>query len=130
MLSVSFSVIELALESLSYDLGIDQMNPEERSRQVSMMPHIYGYATNVCIWLGPADEESKKAMEFVKHEILQLEKFDKLTENAEHHKKWDALGGLMRRPWFSRRWVVQVSVLHALYLVYFFVIDRLTLVLL
>jgi hypothetical protein len=76
-----------------------------------MMREIYGFASNVCIWLGVQEDESELAMEFIRDEILRLEKFDQLMnpENKAYSAKWDALAKLMRREWFSRRWVVQVS---------------------
>jgi len=88
-------------------LCIDQKNKEERNQQVPRMDKIYGSARNVCIWLGNATEDSKKAMEFIKNRVLQLWKFDELIENKDMAKHWAALITLMKRPWFSRRWVVQ-----------------------
>jgi hypothetical protein len=86
---------------------INQGDTEERNQQVPRMDRIYGGAQNVCIWLGEEGEESKLAMEFIRDRVLELWKFDELIENRTLAKHWAALIRLMKRPWFSRRWVVQ-----------------------
>ncbi|ORX95505.1 heterokaryon incompatibility protein-domain-containing protein [Clohesyomyces aquaticus] len=86
---------------------IDQENDDEKSQQVPMMSEIYGGSKSVCVWLGQGDEDSKMAFEFIKHEILKLEDFDKLCDNPTAAPKWNAMFSLMKRPWFSRRWIVQ-----------------------
>jgi Heterokaryon incompatibility protein (HET) len=80
---------------------------DERNHQVEMMASIYGYASRVCIRIGVGDPKSDMAMDFIRYEVLQLQNFDTLCESKDHSKKWDALLNLMRRPWFSRRWIVQ-----------------------
>lgn len=72
-----------------------------------MMDIIYGNAERVCIWLGEANESSRMALRFIKHEVSHLQSFDSLCESKDASKKWVALLDLMQRPWFSRRWVVQ-----------------------
>ena len=76
-----------------------------------MMAHIYGRAKKVRIWLGDEDtdekEGSKRALNFIKNEVLQIWEFDKLCENDKATDGWAALLRLMNRPWFSRRWVIQ-----------------------
>lgn len=72
-----------------------------------MMYDIYGNAERVCVWLGPEDDESKIAIEFIKRNITRLQEFDELCESGEVSSNWRALHKLMQRPWFSRRWVVQ-----------------------
>jgi Heterokaryon incompatibility protein (HET) len=115
MQAIPLNVFVLEFE-LNMSLGINQNDFEERSGQVSMMRDIYGEATNVCIWLGVEEADSLMAMEFIQDEILPLIKFDDLInpENTKYSKRWDALATLMRREWFSRRWVVQVNVHHLL----------------
>jgi hypothetical protein len=85
---------------------INQKNTQERNEQVPRMDKIYGMADNVCIWLGDADQDSNLAMSFIP-KVLELWDFDTLIENKEMSKNWAALITLMKRPWFSRRWVVQ-----------------------
>ncbi|KAL9062622.1 MAG: hypothetical protein Q9157_008764 [Trypethelium eluteriae] len=86
---------------------VDQTNMGERNEHVAMMADIYDRATNVCVWLGEEDEWSEKALRFIKNDVLQLWEFDKLSADAKNSHHCAALIGLMKRPWFSRRWVVQ-----------------------
>lgn len=86
---------------------IDQSNTEERNEQVPRMDDIYGGATNVCIWLGKATPESKLALSFIRTKVLRLWEFDQLCEDLKAARLWAALITLMKRPWFSRRWVIQ-----------------------
>ncbi|ROW08912.1 hypothetical protein VMCG_02760 [Cytospora schulzeri] len=85
---------------------IDQENHEERNHQVQMMARIYTGAKQACIWLGEDNDDSTKAIHFIR-EIMRLENFDSISENKENASKWQSLLILMQRPWFSRRWVVQ-----------------------
>ncbi|KAF8856592.1 HET-domain-containing protein [Acephala macrosclerotiorum] len=85
---------------------INQKDTQERNEQVPRMDSIYGMADSVCIWLGDADEDSNLAMRFIS-KVLELWDFDKLIENKEMARHWAAFITLMKRPWFSRRWVVQ-----------------------
>ena len=86
---------------------INQNAPDEKNRQVPMMSMIYGRAKSVCIWLGEADEDSKLALDFISNEVLKLQHFDELCDDQKASPKWRAMLNLMKRPWFSRRWVVQ-----------------------
>ena len=109
--------LEAALRALRYEnaarylwidyICIDQGNTKERNEQVPKLNEIYGRATNVCIWLGEGNEESQKALHFIRTEVLSLWDFDTLCGKLEHADHWLALINLMKRPWFSRRWVVQ-----------------------
>lgn len=111
------STIESALRALRKEhsvrclwidaLCINQGDTEERNEQVPNMNQIYKSAENVCIWLGESDENSHMAFEFIKTELLSLWGFDKLCENQKMSEQWAAFLTLMKRPWFSRRWVVQ-----------------------
>ena len=88
-------------------LCIDQENKDEKSRQVSRMAEIYGKARGVRIWLGEEDEEEcQVAFDFAR-KILELEHLDLLVSKDSSPDEWFALAKLMRRNWFSRRWVVQ-----------------------
>lgn len=90
-------------------LCINQADHEERNHQVQMMSQIYNNATQVCIWLGEDNDDSATAISFIR-EIMKLENFDSISEKKENAHKWRSLLLLMQRPWFSRRWVVQVSI--------------------
>lgn len=86
---------------------INQKLANEKSRQVPMMSKIYGKARQVCVWLGPSDHHSKIAIDFIRDEVLKLQSFDKLCDDPEATPKWNAMLHLMKRSWFSHRWVVQ-----------------------
>lgn len=70
------------------------------------MGDIFSRATSVCIWLGEEASGSDRAMCFIE-EVSHLAKLDKLVKDPEALEDWHALALLVRRPWFSRRWVLQ-----------------------
>ncbi|CAM1508623.1 Fc.00g054710.m01.CDS01 [Cosmosporella sp. VM-42] len=85
---------------------INQQSNEEKQDQVSRMNMIYSTASNVSIWLGPPDEDMKtdRAMDFISL-ILQDDSEGKFTD--KYATNWSELLYLMRRRWFSRRWIIQ-----------------------
>ncbi|EED16228.1 Ankyrin and HET domain protein [Talaromyces stipitatus ATCC 10500] len=85
---------------------INQENEREKSSQVRMMSQIYNNSSCVCVWIGPEKDDSRKAIQFIKSR-LGHEDADQLLENVEYCHEWLALSRLMRRPWFSRRWIIQ-----------------------
>ncbi|KAG9598809.1 HET-domain-containing protein, partial [Aureobasidium melanogenum] len=87
-------------------LCIDQKNQEEKSLQISHMSIIFNSATKVLVWLGPADSDSALAFEFVSR-CLDSDVFDRAMRDPHVSKDIKALVSLMKRPWFSRRWIVQ-----------------------
>lgn len=87
-------------------LCINQPDNDEKSSQIPVMWKIYNGAFNVCVWLGAHDDESERAMNFIK-EIVELDNLEHLVQDTDSSEKWAALSNLMRRPWFSRRWIVQ-----------------------
>ena len=89
---------------------IDQANIEEKSIQVARMAEIYSKARDVLIWLGKEYNASNTAMEFIP-KILDLEQSQALISKESNRKQWTALADLMKREWFSRRWIVQELVL-------------------
>jgi len=86
---------------------IDQGSNLEKSHQVPLMDQIYSQARQVCVWLGGGDDKTNLAFEFIRNEILKEMNIDSICNNPECSKKLEALGDLMQRDWFSRRWVVQ-----------------------
>jgi len=92
-------------------ISINQELLQEKNHQIPMMPLIYGRAKCVNIWIGDSDADSKIAIDFMKNEILRLQHFDELLDDPQSATKWLALGNLLTRPWFSRRWVIQEIVL-------------------
>lgn len=84
----------------------EEEDQSEKNSQIPEMSQIYNNAETVCIWLGIHENDSDRAMKFIK-QCLNLENLDKLVEDASYSRDWAALSTLMRRPWFSRRWIVQ-----------------------
>ena len=85
---------------------INQDDNDEKSAQVSLMADIYRKATSVCVWLGEASTDSDLALNFISR-VVNLDDFDRLVADRRAPQEWAALSSLMRRAWFSRRWVVQ-----------------------
>ena len=89
-------------------------NNEEKSEQISLMTRIYGMADEVCVWLGAASDDSEKAMKFVR-QLVNLDDANHIAGLERRTFDWSnasdlaALIKLLKRGWFSRRWVVQVS---------------------
>lgn len=69
------------------------------------MGQIYSRASNVCVWLGEEDKTSPLAFQHIDL-VLDLQNFEN-TVSEEYAEAWAALAHLMKRDWFSRRWVVQ-----------------------
>ena len=91
-------------------LCIHQLDEKEKSIQVARMAEIYSKAEGVLIWLGKEYNASNTAMMFIP-KILDLEQSDALISKESNRKQWIALADLMKRDWFSRRWVVQELIL-------------------
>ncbi|KAI2623257.1 HET-domain-containing protein [Hypoxylon sp. NC1633] len=86
---------------------IDQSNFNEKNNQVPMMAKIYGDAECVYVWLGEKRDDSELAMSFIRDRVLSLGDFDRLIRDENTVAEWRALSALIKRPWFSRRWIVQ-----------------------
>ena len=85
---------------------INQDDNNERNVQVALMGGIYSGASEVCVWLGDAGDYSDLALSFVSR-VVNLDDFDRLVADPRTPHEWTALSDLMKREWFSRRWVVQ-----------------------
>src|SRR5277367_5893834 len=86
---------------------IDQSNNKEKSEQIPLMDRIYKEAERVCIWLGEATggNQDEIALAHIR-DIIKLQGFEDLVD-PKFTNQWAALASLMKREWFSRRWVVQ-----------------------
>ena len=93
-------------------LCIDQSNNEEKYHQVGMMRDIYGRASQVLVWLGPADHDSDIGMDLVTrisktpftiHSSGRIES-EEIKLDAQ---SVNALFRLMSRPYWTRVWIVQ-----------------------
>jgi hypothetical protein len=86
---------------------IHQANNVEKNNQVPMMASIYGNAQCVYVWLGGERDDSELALDFIRDRVLNLNDFDRLINDQRTSREWKALSALMKREWFSRRWIVQ-----------------------
>jgi len=87
-------------------LCINQANHVEKGSQIPKMADIYNQASSVRVWLGEEGEESHLALSFIKR-VLNLSQLDQLVHDKLTPNEWAAFLNLMKRPWFSRRWIVQ-----------------------
>jgi hypothetical protein len=85
---------------------INQDDILEKNTQIKKMAMIYNRADSVSVWLGCEDEDSRRAIDFIKT-LVKLYDFDPLTRNPGTFPEWAALLNLMQRHWFNRRWIVQ-----------------------
>jgi hypothetical protein len=100
---------------------IDQRNVKERNTQVKRMKHIYDQARGCVAWLGPASNDSEKAMDLLYN--IGIEQFETQAEIASYLAAicedpgvfgigaWKALADFVSRPYWSRLWVMQEIVL-------------------
>ena len=99
---------------------IDQSNVPERSQQVSIMEEIYKRAKRVVIWLGEEVEEGsdcRGAISFfrwmckVSRQYEDDEIFRAEMRKEEYKERWEKVGNLLSRPWFTRVWTLQEFIL-------------------
>ncbi|KAF6822984.1 heterokaryon incompatibility protein [Colletotrichum plurivorum] len=107
-------------------LCINQADDEEKGRQVQLMGTIYSNATQVLIWLGPADDASVDALHQLSllgttfEDVEAREDSGPVVRQAFVKTVLDLSGtsinfahiqSLFRRPWWTRVWVVQEALL-------------------
>ncbi|ORY13402.1 heterokaryon incompatibility protein-domain-containing protein [Clohesyomyces aquaticus] len=97
-------------------LCINQSDITERDSQVRLMGQIYSKAEQTLVWLGPSDEDSAVAIDFVSLINKGLGELNECPDDASllfemnssrDSPGWGALGNLLSRPWFQRVWVIQ-----------------------
>ena len=88
------------------NICINQEDSSEKSSQVRMMAKIYQHAKSVFVWLGRKGEESNIGMDFITR-IPEQEHQGMLSVRGSDPHQWGAFVALMKRAWFTRRWVVQ-----------------------
>lgn len=81
---------------------VDQDDEVAKAKQIEQFSEIFYQASRVCIWLGPASDDSDMAMDFIP-QILNFEDFQDLVSSPAYHRQWLALNKLMARNWFQRR---------------------------
>ena len=96
-------------------LCINQAEGPETAQQLLVMCDIYSKAERVLSWLGPAYDDSDKAMDLFPKLVDRLEALDleKKLEKEDHDMSIDgfkygqAFYKLFSRPYFSRVWTLQ-----------------------
>jgi hypothetical protein len=82
---------------------INQEDLSEKNFHIQRMGSIFNTASNVCIWLGTANDQSSQAFEMIR----QAHEIDINSAEANVRELLDALISLLRRRWFTRRWAIQ-----------------------
>jgi hypothetical protein len=91
---------------------INQEDVSERNHEVRRMRQIYSSARQVIIWLGEGTAMSGLAMDFLQGKgapkLFELAPNDALAIETENTDFWLAFGqDIMRRPYWSRVWIIQ-----------------------
>ena len=98
---------------------INQRDVRERSTQVSIMHHVYQDSTRTLIWLGEADEVAEQAFRMVDAICRGLRAREACTDESDSavlplgtaRAEVESVIEFVRRPWFSRVWVLQEACL-------------------
>ncbi|PPQ91384.1 hypothetical protein CVT25_004151 [Psilocybe cyanescens] len=85
---------------------INQGDNEEKEHQVNLMRKIYTQAKTTFVWLGPAADESEKAIDFIAR-TDSIKVTDPTFKIEDLSPPWTALQALFARSWWSRVWVIQ-----------------------
>jgi hypothetical protein len=123
------AISRLAVRDVWVDqLSIDQTSDSEKASQIALMRTIYERARNVVIWLGNAEDDSDLAMDTLNAfyplwlrrtndyyayqpgtNHLTRDSLELLLDssNPASIAPWRAVDKLLRRPWWSRAWIVQ-----------------------
>lgn len=102
-------------------LCINQADTSERALMVSQMHKIYRRALRTIAWIGESTPASKMAMTFPSEQSRSPSpSWSMLKVGGDFHvddsrnsmsraalAKWDALGDLFGRTWYTRAWIVQ-----------------------
>ncbi|KAI0455653.1 heterokaryon incompatibility protein-domain-containing protein [Xylaria acuta] len=91
-------------------LCIDQQNRDERSEQVQLMTEIYAKATQVAIWLGPSENDSELAKDFLQDIIITENDPKEITNLLLSRTRLRAVKAVVRlfqRDYWRRLWIVQ-----------------------
>ncbi|PMD57957.1 HET-domain-containing protein [Hyaloscypha bicolor E] len=89
---------------------INQQNPIERGLQVQFMSEIYQTASQVLIWLGKSNMESRTAFDFIRKQgDLSRIAYQQCMQNNSglYASVFHALCQVLNRRWFTRIWTLQ-----------------------
>ena len=99
--------LDVALRHLRYSNGsrllwvdavcIDQSNDEEKNHQVQMLQRMFNGAREMIIWLGPGEEDTDDAMDFLRSNCLRFIPHDRLHRHP-------GLAKIFARAWWTRVW--------------------------
>jgi hypothetical protein len=107
-------------------LCINQSDLEEKSKQVRLMGDVYSSARVVVAWLGEPADDSYRAMQFIATIYNEIKKYNLHGLDPAHERSymdqfpsfkhyntpnWVAFQNFLKRPYFSRLWVIQEIVL-------------------
>ena len=98
-------------------LCINQKNTLERNRQVSLMSAIYRGAQEVFAWLGDIDAETSKVLSMIETSGSDVmlhwdpDLSPAISEEVVSASQLLGLSSFLGRPWWTRVWTVQESVL-------------------
>jgi hypothetical protein len=87
-------------------LCINQSDMAEKNVQLPLMPQIFESASRVVVWLGEEYENSGAAISFLQ-DSLNATSFDEFLQEPSRKDAFTGGVHLMKRPWFTRRWVIQ-----------------------
>jgi hypothetical protein len=103
---------------------INQRDLQERSKQIRYMPKIYSKAAKLVIWLDAEANRSETAMRMISTMAKRYRTVQRSGQDRGALKDWilqcflvnlrqgsDILGAFLRRPWFTRAWILQEFVL-------------------
>ncbi|CAI6226788.1 unnamed protein product [Periconia digitata] len=89
-------------------LCINQEDVLEKNHQVKRMMNIYALARAVVVWLGPEMEEDDKAIRAMNTTYRDTSQNNKIiTPPSFEENDWDALYRFMKKPYWTRLWIVQ-----------------------
>lgn len=91
---------------------INQDDVEEKGRQVGMMDDIYRSASEVLVWLGFADEESRYGIAVISYFTNPVAPpTDASWYSVDSDLYASGLSTMLMSPWFSRIWTIQEAAL-------------------
>lgn len=125
--SLAAALRHLRLSDQSIFLWVDQIcinqrDEADKAQQILLMGDIYAHATNTVIWLGEdTDANAALAYDTMETVYARLQGTEARVESEDDFKRldfpheldasWWAVLQLLRKPWFSRLWVIQEVVL-------------------